>query len=86
MNQLRVLTNAEAVKLKEALRIGLRCDEWEDWDNLLEEIGHKYISDKDEYKFYESELENICPTKETKILAIDELIYVTKKYHYCCID
>lgn len=83
-NTFKVLNPKDVRLLKDKRHLGMMYDEWQDWEEALEEIGHKYISEEDEYKYYECELEDIPLSNCNKsIKYIDDLIYSINKYHYC---
>lgn len=77
---MKILTEDEVKKLKDAKWVGDEYYEWEDWDNLIEEISHKYIKDNGELKYFEAYSEGIL-----NISKIDRLIYDILTNHYICL-
>ena len=80
--KMKILTKDEVKKLKDALYIGQDYYEWQDWDDLVEQISHKYIKDNGELKYFEAELENIGVINVSKI---DNLIYDVLKNKFICL-
>lgn len=74
---MKILTEEEVKKLKDAKWVGDEYYEWEDWDDLIEEISHKYIKDDGELRYFEAYSEGILNISE-----IDRLIFEINKYHY----
>lgn len=75
--QYQVLDDYDVELLKDAKFSANEYDEWYDWEQALDEIGHKHIPDPDEFEYYD--LNN---SQAVTIEKVDALIADILKNHF----